>query len=103
MKTAVIYWSGTGNTEALANAAAEGAGVVAQTVSDFSDDVSGYDALVLGCPAMGAEVLEEDEFELWLLRLGRWRVDEKLAGACDRSRCGACRGRGFYRQRSSVR
>lgn len=63
MKTAVIYWSGTGNTEALANAAAEGAGVAAQTVSDFSDDVSGYDALVLGCPAMGAEVLEEDEFE----------------------------------------
>ena len=63
MKTAVIYWSGTGNTEALAKAAAEGAGVAAQTVSDFSDDVSGYDALVLGCPAMGAEVLEEDEFE----------------------------------------
>lgn len=63
MKTAVIYWSATGNTEALAMAAAEGAGVTAQTVSEFSDDVSSYDALVLGCPAMGAEVLEEDEFE----------------------------------------
>ena len=63
MKTAVIYWSGTGNTEALAKAAAEGAGVTAQTVSEFSGDVSEYDALVLGCPAMGAEVLEEEEFE----------------------------------------
>jgi len=63
MKTAVIYWSGTGNTEALAKAAAEGAGVTAQTVSKFSDDVSEYEALALGCPAMGAEVLEEAEFE----------------------------------------
>ncbi|MBR4554878.1 MAG: flavodoxin [Ruminococcus sp.] len=63
MKTAVIYWSGTGNTEALAKAAAEGAGVTAQTVSEFSGDVSEFDALALGCPAMGAEVLEEEEFE----------------------------------------
>ena len=63
MKTAVIYWSGTGNTEALAKAAAEGLGVTAQTVSEFSGDVSEFDALALGCPAMGAEVLEEAEFE----------------------------------------
>ena len=63
MKTAVIYWSGTGNTEALAKAAAEVLGVTAQTVSEFSGDVSEYDALALGCPAMGAEVLEESEFE----------------------------------------
>lgn len=63
MKTAVIYWSGTGNTEAMANAVAEGAGVSAVTVSDFSRSVADYDALALGCPAMGAEVLEEDEFE----------------------------------------
>ena len=63
MKTAVIYWSGTGNTEAMANAVAEGAGVDAVTVSDFSGNVEDFDALALGCPAMGAEVLEEDEFE----------------------------------------
>ena len=63
MKTAVIYCSGTGNTEALAKAAAEVLGVTAQTVSEFSGDVSEYDALALGCPAMGAEVLEESEFE----------------------------------------
>ena len=63
MKTAVIYWSGTGNTEAMANAVAEGAGVDALTVSDFSGNIADFDAIAFGCPAMGAEVLEEDEFE----------------------------------------
>jgi len=63
MKTAVIYWSGTGNTEAMANAVAEGAGVDAVTVSDFSGNVEDFDALAFGCPAMGAEVLEEEEFD----------------------------------------
>ena len=53
MKIAVIYWSGTGNTEAMASAVAEGAGA----------DVSEYDRLAFGCPAMGAENLEEGEFE----------------------------------------
>ena len=63
MKTAVIYWSGTGNTEAMANAVAEGAGVDAVSVSDFSGNIEDFNALAFGCPAMGAEVLEEDEFE----------------------------------------
>ena len=63
MKTAVIYWSGTGNTEAMANAVAEGADAELYSVSDFSGSVTDYDAIAFGCPAMGAEVLEEDEFE----------------------------------------
>ena len=63
MKTAVIYWSATGNTEAMANAVAAGAGVEAVTVSDFSGDIKEYAALALGCPAMGDEVLEESKFE----------------------------------------
>ena len=63
MKTAVIYWSGTGNTEAMAKAAAEGANAELFSVSEFSGNVSDYDAIAFGCPAMGAEVLEEDEFE----------------------------------------
>ena len=68
-KTAIIYWSGTGNTEAMATAIAEGAKEVNPetlcfSVSDISaDDAAGYETLILGCPAMGAEVLEEDEFE----------------------------------------
>ena len=68
-KIAVVYWSGTGNTEAMANLVAEGAtsaGAEAEVIScaDFSaDKAAGYDAIAFGCPAMGAETLEEDEFE----------------------------------------
>ena len=68
-KIAVVYWSGTGNTEAMANLVAEGAtdaGAEAEVIScaDFSaDKAAGYDAIAFGCPAMGSEVLEEMEFE----------------------------------------
>ena len=63
METAVIFWSGTGNTEAMAKAVAEGAGVEATPVSSFSGDLSDYEAVALGCPAMGAEELEDSECE----------------------------------------
>lgn len=63
MKTAVIYWSGTGNTESMAKAVAEGAGAECFAVSEFSGNVEDYDAIALGCPAMGAEELEDSEFE----------------------------------------
>ncbi len=63
MKTAVIYWSGTGNTEAMAKAVAEGANAELFEVSEFSGNIAYYDAIAFGCPAMGAEVLEEDTFE----------------------------------------
>ena len=69
MKTAVVFWSGTGNTEAMANAVAEGmkekgAEVSVLGPSDFTaDKVAEFDAIAFGCPAMGAEVLEEGEFD----------------------------------------
>ena len=69
-KAAVIYWSGTGNTEAMANAVAEGMKGAGAEVSLLSADavspadLAGLDAVALGCPAMGSEVLEEDVFEL---------------------------------------
>ena len=66
-KVAVIYWSGTGNTEAMANAVADGAKAKGADVDLLTPmDVKGVDAyagVALGCPAMGAETLEEDEFE----------------------------------------
>ena len=68
-KVAVVYWSGTGNTEAMASAVAEGAKgkgaeVSLLTASEFSaDQVGSYDAIAFGCPSMGAEQLEESEFE----------------------------------------
>ncbi len=63
---AVIYWSGTGNTEAMAKAVLKGAGVGAElfSVSDFDESrIDSFDAFALGCPAMGSEALEDGEFE----------------------------------------
>ena len=68
-KIAVIYWSGTGNTEAMADlvanaATAAGAAVDKFTASEFNVASAGdYTGFALGCPAMGAEQLEESEFE----------------------------------------
>ena len=68
-KIAVVYWSGTGNTEAMANEVAEGAKAAGAevdvlTASEFgADKMDAYDAVAFGCPAMGAEELEDSEFE----------------------------------------
>ncbi len=74
-KTAIIYWSGTGNTEAMAQAVLDGAKEVNSETKLFNvseitaDEAAGYDTLILGCPAMGAEVLEEGEFEPFFTEL----------------------------------
>ena len=68
MSKAVVYWSGTGNTEAMANAVLEGikgAGAEAEMfeASAFTADMADqYDAIAFGCPSMGAEELEDTEF-----------------------------------------
>lgn len=68
-KVAVVFWSGTGNTEAMADAVVKGAqaaGAAAEKVAASSfepGDVSAYDAIAFGCPAMGSEQLEDSEFE----------------------------------------
>lgn len=80
-KIAVVYWSGTGNTEAMANAVVDGAkqkGAEVDLVkcSDFTvNDVEQYDAIAFGCPSMGAEQLEENEFEPMFTS-----VEDNLAG-----------------------
>lgn len=68
-KIAVVYWSSTGNTEAMANAVAEGAKAAGAEVSVFeaaefsAEKTEEFEAIAFGCPAMGDEVLEETEFE----------------------------------------
>ena len=68
-KIAVVYWSGTGNTEAMAEAVADGAkekgaDVSVFTASEFSGSMmDDFDAVAFGCPSMGAEQLEDSEFE----------------------------------------
>ena len=67
-KVAVVYWSGTGNTEAMAKFVVKGAqsaGASAQlfSASDFdAGKAAGFDAFAFGCPAMGNEELEDSEF-----------------------------------------
>lgn len=67
MKAAVVYWSGTGNTAAMADLVMEGmqsAGAQVELIECNSvTDLSEYDAIAFGCPAMGSEQLEDSEFE----------------------------------------
>ena len=63
-RVAVVYWSGTGHTQAMAEAVASACSGKLMTAAEFTpDQVAEYDAIAFGCPAMGAEVLEESEFQ----------------------------------------
>ena len=69
---AVVYWSGTGNTEAMANLVKEGVESVGgsaeliQAIDFSSAQLDNFDAFAFGCPAMGNEELEDSEFEpMW--------------------------------------
>ena len=84
-KVAVVYWSGTGNTEAMAKAVEEGAkgagaevSVIAPSAFDASK-VAEYDAIAFGCPAMGNEVLEESEFDPMFTGIESALKDKKIA------------------------
>lgn len=69
MSVAVVYWSGTGNTEAMAQAVAKGvkrAGTEVELLEVYKADalqIAECEAIALGCPSMGAEQLEEAEME----------------------------------------
>ncbi|MDR1573518.1 MAG: flavodoxin [Clostridiales Family XIII bacterium] len=84
-KAAVIYWSGTGNTEQMANAVLAGLQAAGADAALFSvnkitaDEAAAYDKLALGCPSMGAEVLEEDEFEPFFTELEKNISGKKVA------------------------
>ena len=63
VKTAVFYWTMTGNTEMMAEAIAEGAGADLIKVADYSGNIEEYVRIAVGCPAMDEESLEATEFE----------------------------------------
>ncbi len=82
----VIFWSGTGNTERMAYEVAEGIKAAGQevevkSVSEVSvDEAAAYDKLALGCADMGAEQLEEGEFEPFYTELeGKLSGKKKIA------------------------
>ena len=92
-KIAVVYYSGSGNTEAMADVIVNAIGADKIEAGNFgAAKASEYDAIAFGCPAMGDEVLEETVFQpmwdvggqegcaVWLLWLGRRPVDARLGG-----------------------
>ena len=84
-KAAVIYWSQTGNTEQMATAIAEGIreGGMECDLLNVADTnagaAAGYDKIALGCPAMGAEVREEAEFDPFFTELENRLAGRKVA------------------------
>ncbi|WP_196008233.1 flavodoxin [Clostridium tyrobutyricum] len=93
-KVNIIYWTGTGNTESMANLIAEGAkekgaDVNLINVSSASEaDVKDADVVALGSPAMGAEVIEESEMEPFVESISGAVSGKKIAlfgsyGWCD--------------------
>ena len=68
-KIAIVYWSGTGNTEAMAQAVLKGAQAAGADAALYTPETydaastGKWDAIAFGCPAMGAEVLEEEVFD----------------------------------------
>lgn len=83
-KVIVAYWSQTGNTAAMAAAIGEGiteAGkeaVVTDISSVSMDDLQAASAFALGCPAMGAEVLEEGEMEPFVTEVEAFASGKKI-------------------------
>ncbi len=105
-KVAIIYWSGTGNTEIMANCIAEGCGDAATVVAldaVNADTISAYDVFAFGCPSMGSEVLEESEFEPMFEGIEGFLTGKKVAlfgsygwgdGQWMRDWCERCQGAG---------
>jgi flavodoxin short chain len=85
-KILISYWSGTGNTEIMAKQVARGVSeaggeALLKTAAETTPDmVKEAQALAFGCPAMGAEVLEENEMEPFIGKLGQAEVGGKPLG-----------------------
>ena len=84
-KVAVVYWSGTGNTASMAAAVEAGAKNAGAEVSVFGPDdftpdkVAEFDGIAFGCPAMGAEVLEESSYDPMFTALESSLSGKKIA------------------------
>lgn len=79
-RIAVVYWSGTGNTQSMAEAIAAQAGAALFSAADFSADlIPGFDAIAFGCPSMGNEQLEDSEFEPMFERCKTALCGKKIA------------------------
>lgn len=85
MKVKIIFWSGTGNTEKMANAIFEGAKEVSSDVTLLRvedakvSDVEESDVLIFGCPAMGSEELEDEYMRPYMDSVNELLKNKKVA------------------------
>ena len=79
-KVAVVYWSGTGNTQAMAEAVAQAADGALFTAAEFGpENLAEYEAIAFGCPSMGSEELEDSEFLPMFESVKGQLADKKVA------------------------
>lgn len=84
-KVLVVYWTGTGNTEMMAEKITEGLileglDVTLRQVDEIDiDEALTYEKIVFGCPSMGLEILEEDEFEPFFEEIENQLDNRKIA------------------------
>ena len=84
-KVAIIYWSGSGNTEKMAKAiqcGVEKSGNIGELffVDAFKiEAIDEFDRFIFGCPSMGCEVLEESEFEPFFASIENLLKGKKVA------------------------
>lgn len=84
-KVAVAYWSGTGNTQQMAEAVAQGAKdagaevTLAEVGNLSAQEAAGYERIAFGCPSMGDEVLEESEMEPFFSEIQPMLSGKKVA------------------------
>lgn len=84
-KIAIVFWSGTGNTEAMANSIAEGVRAAGGEVEMFGPgefsaaQLDSFNAVAFGCPAMGSEELEETEYEPMFAALEGYLGGKRIA------------------------
>lgn len=84
-KIAIVYWSGSGNTEKMAEAIAKGAKNKSAEVECKSVDkasaaeLANFDLIALGSPAMGSEVIEESEMEPFFVSVQKYLKGKKVA------------------------
>jgi len=80
MSAVVVYWTGSGNTEEIANKIAGDLGCEALNVNSTTPaDTLNHDLIVMGCPAMGSEEIEDSEFRPFYEEILRGAGSKKLA------------------------
>ena len=83
-KVVIVYWSGTGNTQTMAEKIGEGVvsegkeANVVEVSAIKAEELTGLTAFALGCPSMGSEVLEEEFMEPFVAEVEKFAAGKKI-------------------------